>query len=228
MDSATLLALVGTLCGLAGVVVTIVIYRLSARKPRVAFDAPGNGTLSRCIPALNDGWGIVSITGKLRVSHKPVTIVDAQLVYKMDREHIRPSSKSMGAAFPPLFEFVRVANDERASTISLRRRDFDTIKLVPGDGEKVYRGHFSLGGNFATEYSADFFGGKLSSNNRMFISMLIRFEYEYNGHFYWTPYSKVRIAPFSNMGWTPAGPKYINKEGEILHVEYRSDPHVAQ
>jgi hypothetical protein len=220
-DFMTLLAVVGVLGTLAGVAATIAVYKLTARKPRVFFDSHGNGVLSRCLPALKDGWGIISVSGKLRVSHKPVTIVDAQLAYKMDPAHVRLNSKPMCETFPPLFVFERVANDERASTVSLSRRSFDTIKVVPGEGEKDYRGHFTLGGHFAAEYSADFFEGKLSSVGDMFIPMMIKFEYEYNGDFHWTEYFNIIVHPCANMGWTPNGPKYINEDGEPLNVVYK-------
>jgi hypothetical protein len=219
MDLVILLTVIGIV---VAIVIPFVVYKLTARKPRVFFDTHGNGVLSRCLtkPLFKEGWGIVTITGKLRVSHQAVTVVDAQLSYKMDRHHVRPSTKSMGKTFPPLFVFQRVANDETFSTVAFSRQNFDTIKLVPGEGEKPYCGHFTLGGNFAEEYSADFFGGKFSTLDKMFIPMMIRFEYEHNGRFYWTNRFNVLVCEFGNMGWTPQGPKYIDEEGRLLDVEY--------
>ncbi len=219
MDVMTVLTVVGTIAGIVGAIAAVWVYK----KPRVFFDIPGNGVLARCLttPVFKEGWGIVTVSGKLRVSHQSVTVVDAQLSYKMDQRHVRPSSRSMGKTFPPLFVFQRVANDERASTVSFSRQNFDTIKLVPGEGEKEYRGHFTLGGNFAAEYSADFFGGKFSTLDKMFIPMKIRFQYEHNGRFYWTKRFDVCVAPFDNMGWTPEGPKYIDQEGRLIDVIYR-------
>ncbi len=222
METAMLvLTVVGILVAIVGVLVTYAIYKLTAaRRPHIQFE--GQGTLSRCLtpPVFEKGWGIVSLAGKMRVSHQPVTVVDAELSYMMDPAHVRPNSKYMGETFPPLFVFERVANDERASTVALRRQDFDSIRLVPGHGEQPVRIHFTLGGNFAEEYSKDFFDGTFSSVSRMFVPMMVRFEYEYNGQFFWTEKFSIHVCPFGNQGWTPDGPKYIDASGRLLDVRH--------
>jgi hypothetical protein len=206
---------------LGGILIPIAIYMLSvARKPQIHFE--GNGILCRCLiqPVFHKGWGIISLTGRLRASHKPVTIVDAEFSYKMDESHIRPSTKFMGETFPPLYIFSRVANDERGSTVSLPRRGFTTIRVVPGEGERQLDVQFTLGGNFAEEYSEDFFTGVLSMHSGMFIPMMVRFQYEHNGKFHWTKHFDVLVVPYANMGWTSDGPKYIDEKGRIVEVRY--------
>ena len=128
MDLMTVLTVVGTITSIVGTIAAVWVYK----KPRVFFDVLGNGVLVRCLttPVFKEGWGIVTVSGKLRVSNHPVTVVDAELSYKMDQQHQRPNSKSMGSTFPPLFVFQRVANDERASTVSSPRQNFEAIKLM--------------------------------------------------------------------------------------------------
>jgi hypothetical protein len=227
MDLATMLTLMGIGGTFLGIIVTVVIYKLTARKPKI--HAHAEGILCRCLtsPVFSQGWGIVSLTGKLRVSHRPVTVVDAQLSYKMDASHVRKNDKLLEESIPPLHVFVRVGNDENGSIPALSRRLFDPISLIPGHGEQPFKINFALGGNFAEEYSIDFFGGQLSSDGGMFIPMLVRFEYEDNGHFNWTNDFPVRVAPFSRQGWTPDGPRWIDDAGNLVEVRYGPVVHQA-
>lgn len=206
---------------LGGIIIPIALYALSvARRPKVYFE--GQGILCRCLTpeVFGKGWGIISVNGKLRVSHKPVTVVNAELSYEMDRQHVRPSQKHMGDTFPPLHVFIRVSNDE-AGSIGLQGRDtFTPVKLIPGEGEQAVAVQFALGGNFAEEYSEDFFGRKFSTVDRMFIPMMVRFQYEHNGHFYWSKKFRILVAPFFNQGWTLEGPKWINEKGQLVEVRY--------
>jgi hypothetical protein len=161
------LSVAGLAVAVVGVLVTIILYQRSvARSPKVYFE--GNGILCRCLtsPAYHDGWGITPVKGKMRTSHKQVTVVDAELYYKMDKKHVRSSSKIMGKGFPPLHKFVRVANDQQGSIGALTRQSFTPVKLMPGEGEQSVSVEFALGGNFAEEYSKDFFSGALSSLRR--------------------------------------------------------------
>ena len=205
---------------IATIAVPVALHRLNAKKPKVSFECPGNGTLSRCLtkPVFDEGWGVFSVSGKLRVSNRPVTVVDAKLTYKMDSKHVRPSNKKMGDDFPPLAYFPRIANDERGSICAPTREGFTTIKLIPGEGEQAVRVHFILGGNFSSEYSRDFFERKFSTVGSMFIPMMIRFQYEDNGKFHWTEDYSVLVYPFSNMGWTSQGLKYIDEQGKLIEV----------
>jgi hypothetical protein len=211
----------GLVLGAAGVLVTIVLYKLSvARSPRIHFD--GKGILCRCLTpeVFRKGWGIIPVNGTMTVSHKPVTVVNAELYYKMDKKHVRPSGKSMGKEFPPLHKFVRVANDQQGSIGALLRQGFTPVKLTPGEGEQPVSVRFALAGNFAEEYSEDFFSGALSTLQRMFIPMMIRFEYEHNGRFYWTKKFPILVYPYFNQGWTPDGPKWIDEDGRLIDVRH--------
>jgi hypothetical protein len=200
--------------------IPFMIYWLKARRPRLAFEQTGNGLLVRHLvkPMFDQGWGIISLGGKLRVSHQSVTVVDAQLAYKMDPAHVRPSDKFMDEHFPPLFIFERVGND--GTIPAFPRRSFDPIKVTPGGGEQLFTLQFCLGGNFAEAYSDDFFSGKFTSLGRLSIPMLIRFQYEYNGKFYWTKDFTMPICPMSNQGWTSNGPQWIDDEAHVRHVEH--------
>jgi hypothetical protein len=220
-------AIWGPAVGVVAIVVTIVIFRLNNAKPRVRCDPASNGVLYRCLtkPAFELGWGIFRITGKLRVSNKPVTIVDAELSYLMEERFIRKSPKKMDANFPPLMTFPRVANDDQSSTVSFLREHFDVIKLTPSGGEQQFNISFTLGGNFAEEYSRDFFDQKLSTISDMFIQMQIRFQYEHNGEFYWTDKFDIFVHPFGDRGWTREGSVYINEQGEVIHVRHGAPVH---
>jgi hypothetical protein len=206
---------------LGGILIPLVLYWLTvARGPRVYVN--GNGLLCRCLTpqVFREGWGIIAVNGKVTVSHKPVTIVDAELSFKMDKKQIRPSTKSMGDGFPPLHTFVRVGNDEAGSMPALPRRLFTPVTLTPGEGEQPINVRFALGGHFAEEYSQDFFSGKLSARDRMFITMMIRFEYENNGRFYWSKRFKILVHPNGRQGWTPQGPLWIDDDGQPVEVRY--------
>jgi hypothetical protein len=191
-------------------------------KPTVQCD-PSSACLYRCLtrPLFDQGWGIFEVKGKLRVSHKPVTVVDAKLSYEMDQQYTKGKElKPMGETFPPLHFFERVSNDKGRSTCSFARQGFTTIALSPGGGEKPFSIQFTLGGNFAATFSRLFFDGELCTIEKMFFPLRIRFEYEHNGNFYWTDDFDVNCHEFSNMGWTPDGGKWIHADGTIADVIY--------
>ena len=223
------LSVAGLAVAVVGVFVTIILYQRSvARSPMVHLE--GNGILCRCLtpPAYHDGWGIIPVNGKLTTSHKQVTVVDAELYFKMDKKHVRSSSKIMGKRFPPLHKFVRVVNDQQGSIGALTRQGFTPVRLMPGEGEQPVSVEFALGGNFAEEYSKDFFSGALSSLEDMFIPMMIRFQYEHNGKFYWTKKFNMLVAPYANQGWTPEGPMWIDEKGDLAHVRYSQSVYRSQ
>jgi hypothetical protein len=213
-------AIVGALAGVVALPIAGVSLWMPVRRPRVYFG--GGGILTRCLtaPAFRDGWGIFTVSGTLRVSHRAVTVVNAELSYRMPWQHVRPSAKYMDAGFPPLVTFPRVADDEQATIPALGRRDFNTVALTPGGGERQVKVNFALGGNFAEVYSDDFFSHTLSSDGGMFIPMLVRFQFDDNGRLRWTKNFPVRVAPFYNQGWTPDGPQWIDANGAMQDVRH--------
>jgi hypothetical protein len=57
----------GANAAVAAIPVAIVLFKLTKRKPRIFFGDPGKGVLTRHLPMLEEGWGVISIWGKLRV-----------------------------------------------------------------------------------------------------------------------------------------------------------------
>lgn len=220
------MAIIGIILTIISILVALGFGILTLLRPKIRY-ASAKASLSRCLidQLFENGWGIIETWGKLRVSHKFVTIIDSKLSYLMDEKYTSGKTlESMGDTFPPLYFFERVGNDEAASIPAFPRELFTTIKLSPGNGEQEFNIQFVLGGNFAKEFSTLFFQGALSTIGGMFLPLKIRFQYEYNGGFYWTPDFDIPCAVFSNKGWTKNGLRHIDKNGDVLELRYKSTP----